>query len=319
MRIENLKKYFKMNPEKLFGKPQYLKAVDGVSFEMKRGETFALVGESGCGKSTIGRTITRIYQPDDGIVEFDGKNISNMSEKELNIIRKHMQIIFQDPFSSLNPHMTVEQVLSEPIKAYGKDVGDKGKYIERLLRKVGLSKSDMSRYPTEFSGGQIQRICIARALSISPQFILCDEPTSALDVSIQAQVINLLKDLQDEFGLTYLFISHDLSVVRYISHKVGVMYLGKIVEEAETKDFYDKPMHPYSKALLAAVPKSSPSSDVDESREILSGDVPSPMKLPTGCRFKSRCKYKMEKCDHVEPVLRKLENGHKVACHLYEK
>ncbi|MGO1368999.1 ABC transporter ATP-binding protein [Senegalia sp. (in: firmicutes)] len=314
--IRNLKKYFKVKNDFFKSNDQYVKAVDDISFNINKGETLGLVGESGCGKSTIGRTITRLYEPTSGEIIFDGNNISNMKEKDLKKYRKDMQIIFQDPFASLNPYMTVCDIINEPLEMFDMSKKDRFDIIYNLLEKVGLNKDDMDRYPGEFSGGQRQRIGIARALSVKPKFILCDEPTSALDVSIQAQVINLLKDLQDEFGLTYLFISHDLSMVNHISHRIGVMYLGKLVEITKSDRLYKNPLHPYTKALLSSIPIADPNLSKKRNREILKGDVPSPINPPSGCRFKTRCKYKIEKCENIEPELRELEEGHSVACHV---
>ncbi|MGO1371626.1 MAG: ABC transporter ATP-binding protein [Senegalia sp. (in: firmicutes)] len=314
--IRNLKKYFKVKNNFFKSNDQYVKAVDDISFNINKGETLGLVGESGCGKSTIGRTITRLYEPTSGEIIFDGNNISNMKEKDLKKYRKDMQIIFQDPFASLNPYMTVCDIINEPLEMFDMSKKDRFDIIYNLLEKVGLNKDDMDRYPGEFSGGQRQRIGIARALSVKPKFILCDEPTSALDVSIQAQVINLLKDLQDEFGLTYLFISHDLSMVNHISHRIGVMYLGKLVEITKSDRLYKNPLHPYTKALLSSIPIADPNLSKKRNREILKGDVPSPINPPSGCRFKTRCKYKIEKCENIEPELRELEEGHSVACHV---
>lgn len=313
--IKNLKKYFEVK-NSFFKNNEFVKAVDNVSFNINKGETFGLVGESGCGKSTIGRTITRLYKPTEGKIIFNGNNISHMKERDLKKHRKDMQIIFQDPFASLNPYMSVGDIINEPLEILNISKKDRFNIIYDLLEKVGLNKGDIDRYPGEFSGGQRQRIGIARALSVKPKFILCDEPTSALDVSIQAQVINILKDLQDEFGLTYLFISHDLSMVNHISDRIGVMYLGKLVEVNTSDNLYKDPLHPYTKALLSSIPIADPDLAKNRNREILTGDVPSPINPPKGCRFKTRCKYKIDKCEYIEPELREIKKGHSVACHL---
>ncbi|WP_425446899.1 ABC transporter ATP-binding protein [Dethiothermospora halolimnae] len=317
MEIRNIKKYFKVKKSFFNDKNQYVKAVDDITFDINKGETLGLVGESGCGKSTLGRTVTRLYDPTEGSIIFNGKDISSINDKELKPYRKDMQIIFQDPFASLNPYMTVKDIINEPLDSYGVSKKDREDIIFKLLQKVGLNKEDIYRYPQEFSGGQRQRIGIARALSVKPKFILCDEPTSALDVSIQAQVINMLKDLQQEFGLTYLFISHDLSMVRHISHRIGVMYLGKLVELTRSDKLYKKPLHPYTKALLSSIPIADPDLAQSRDRQILKGDVPSPINPPLGCRFKTRCKFRMEKCNNVEPEFKEVEDGHRVACHIY--
>ncbi|GAA0181848.1 dipeptide ABC transporter ATP-binding protein [Clostridium sediminicola] len=315
--IKGLKKYF-VKKEGFFGnKKKYIKAVDDVSFSIKKGETFGLVGESGCGKSTTGRTIIKLYEPTAGSIVFDGKDISSLPEKQMLPYRKKMQMIFQDPYASLNTRMTVADIIGEAIDTHNIAQGkEKQKYIYDLLGKVGLSKEHASRYPHEFSGGQRQRIGIARALAVQPDFIICDEPISALDVSIQAQVVNMLEDLQKELGLTYLFIAHDLSMVKHISDRIGVMYLGKMVEVATSDDLYDKPTHPYTQALLSAIP--IPDTDVAGSKDrvILEGDVPSPLNPPSGCRFRTRCQYCMDICSEVEPELKDIGNGHMVACHL---
>lgn len=316
--VKNLKKYFPIK-RGLFSKTVgYVKAVDDVSFTINKGETLGLVGESGCGKTTIGRTILRLIEPTGGQVSFMGQDVTEMDEKDLKRIRKDMQIIFQDPYSSLNPRITVGGMITEILKFHEIAEGEAAeKRVIELLEKVGLSKLHARRYPHEFSGGQRQRIGIARALSVEPKFIVCDEPVSALDVSIQSQIINLLQDLQKELGLTYLFISHDLSVVEHISDRVAVMYLGQIVEIADCKELYANTRHPYSEALLSAVPIPDPKKK--RSRIILTGDVPSPANVPTGCYFHPRCpKIIKGECEHIQPVLASLnQTTHEVKCLLY--
>ncbi|SDI49513.1 oligopeptide transport system ATP-binding protein [Pseudobutyrivibrio sp. 49] len=313
--IKNLSKHFAVN-RKLFGaKKETVKAVDDISFKIEKGETFGLVGESGCGKSTLGRTIIRMLEPTEGQIIYDGTDITNIKGKELKNIHKRMQIIFQDPYSALDPHMTVKEIMSENISMLGKKTEEEQEeIIVSLLNKVGLTASDMYKYPNEFSGGQRQRIGIARALAVNPEFILCDEPISALDVSIQAQVVNLLSDLQNEFGLTYLFIAHDLNMVRHISDKIGVMYLGKMVEIGDSDEVYFNPKHPYTKALLESVPGIEPENILDLDRDIIDGDIPSPLDIPRGCRFHTRCPYATERCKTEQPELYDYKDNHKVAC-----
>jgi len=316
--VNNLKKYFPVKKSSFFRKTKYLKAVDNVSFYIKEGETFGLVGESGCGKSTTGRSIIRLFDVTGGEILYKGKDIAKLKEKELKPYRRKMQVIFQDPYASLNPTLTVEDLISEPLDVY--NIGSKKEKKERvltLLKKVGLDNKHMDRYPHEFSGGQRQRIGIARALSINPEFILCDEPISALDVSIQAQVVNMLEDLQEEMGLTYLFIAHDLSMVRHISHRIGVMYLGKLIEIGSSDEIYENPAHPYTQALLSSVLEPDPKMAMEKPIKTLTGDVPSPLNPPQGCKFVTRCKYTMEKCHKIEPVLQEISPKHTVACHLY--
>jgi oligopeptide transport system ATP-binding protein len=306
--VRNLVKYFPIE-----GSDEVLKAVDGVTFEIKAGETLGLVGESGCGKSTVGRCILRLYEPTSGQIFFEGREITYAPNDELRRIRREMQIIFQDPYSSLNPRLNILSIVGEPLKIHG--VGDKRERRERvadLLQKVGLDPAYITRYPHEFSGGQRQRIGIARALALNPKLIVCDEPVSALDVSVQAQVVNLLQDLQDEFGLTYLFISHGLAVVEHISNRVAVMYLGKIVEVANAAELYANPLHPYTKALLSAIPIPDPKQKRD--RIVLTGDVPTPINPPSGCRFRTRCPWAIDDCAKVVPELREISPGHTAAC-----
>jgi len=311
--VKNLKKYFTQGSGILKKDVKEVKAVDDVSFNIKKGETLGLVGESGCGKSTLGRTLIRLYDVTDGEILFDGEDISNKKEKELKSFRKRIQTIFQDPYASLNPNMIVKDIIKEPLDIHTNYSNkEKEAIVYEMLEKVGLSRDCARKYPHEFSGGQRQRIGIARALSVKPDFVFCDEPISALDVSIQAQVINLLEDLQKEFNVTYLFIAHDLSMVRHISDRVCVMYLGKIVEIGNSEDIYINPKHPYTKALLSSIP----SIDNERIEEILEGDVPNPLNHPSGCRFRTRCKLCKEICTKEEPKGKIYENNHIVYCHL---
>ncbi len=318
VRVEGLKKYFPITRgiviQRHIGD---VKAVDGISFEIYRGETLGLVGESGCGKSTTGRTILQLYRPTAGEVYFDGVNLVQLKGNALRRMRRRMQMIFQDPYASLNPRMTVGNIIAEPLEVHGVAGGkEKRERVQELLQLVGLNPYFINRYPHEFSGGQRQRIGIARALALQPDFIVCDEPISALDVSIQAQVVNLLEELQERFGLTYLFIAHDLSMVRHISDRVAVMYLGKIVELTDRDSLYTNPLHPYTQALLSAVPIPDPVIEERRERIILEGDVPSPANPPRGCNFSTRCPVAMEVCFEVEPELKEVASGHRVACHL---
>jgi oligopeptide/dipeptide ABC transporter ATP-binding protein len=297
---------------------QIVRAVDGVSFTIQRGETFGLVGESGCGKTTVGRCLLRLIEPTGGEIRFDRRNLLELNRKELRALRRRMQIIFQDPYSSLNPRMKVGQIVGEPLIVHG--IGKRNERRERvaeLLRIVGLEPDYANRYPHQFSGGQRQRIGIARALALNPDFIVADEPVSALDVSVQAQVVNLLQDLQEQFGLTYLFISHGLAVVKHISSRVGVMYLGKLVELALADEIYSRPLHPYTQALLVAIPMADPESPRREAHR-LGGDVPTPLDPPSGCRFHTRCPYAMEQCKIEEPKFAEITPGHWAACFLHE-
>lgn len=317
LEVKNLKKYFPIRKGFFGGETQYVKAVDDVSFFIRRGETLGLVGESGCGKSTTGRTIMRLYDPTAGDIIFNGAEIGMMNQKELNPFRKKMQMIFQDPYASLNTRMTVGDIIGEALDIHNLASGkERTEIVHDLLSRVGLAPDHAIRYPHEFSGGQRQRIGIARALAVKPEFIICDEPISALDVSIQAQVVNMLGDLQQEMGLTYLFIAHDLSMVRHISDRVGVMYLGKLVEIADSEELYKKPAHPYTQALLSAIPIPDPDVSKNNQRVLLEGDVPSPLNPPSGCRFRTRCQYAMEKCAESEPQMKDLGGGHMAACHL---
>ncbi len=317
LEVKNLTKYFYKNTGILGDKKRAVKSVDGVSFNIRKNETFGLVGESGCGKTTVGRTITRLYEPTQGSISYDGREISHLRNKELLPYRKKMQMIFQDPYASLNPRMTVLDIVREALDLHSelKTREEKNKRVYELLDYVGLVKDHANRYPHEFSGGQRQRIGIARAIAVEPEFVVCDEPISALDVSIQAQVVNMLEDLQRELGLSYLFIAHDLSMVRHISDRIGVMYLGKLVEVGESEEIYTKHKHPYTQALLSSVPVPDPQLARELRPIILAGEIPSPINPPSGCHFRTRCPYAEEKCAMEEPPLRDFGDGHYVACH----
>lgn len=315
LQVKNLKKYFPIKSGILSSVTGYVYAVDDISFDLKLGETIGLVGESGCGKSTTARVILRLIEPTAGEAIFDGKKIFDLDRKELQQLRQEMQIIFQDPYSSLNPRMTVEGIVGEALSFHKIARGSaKRERVAYLLERVGLRAEHLKRYPHEFSGGQRQRIGIARALALNPKLIIGDEPVSALDVSIQAQVLNLLMELQEEFNLSYLIIAHDLRVVEHISDRVAVMYLGKIIEMASATDLYREPLHPYTEALLSAIPIPDPK--MKKQRILLPGDIPSPIDPPPGCHFHTRCKYRMSECDKIEPEFKQLKNRHWVACHL---
>ena len=318
LEVKNLKKYFPLN-RNFFGKPQtYLRAVDNVSFGVKKGQTIGVVGESGCGKTTLGRTILKLYDSDGGKIWFDGKDLTEIKRNKMNDLRVDIQLVFQDPYSSLPPRMTVGSIISEAVKVHNIVPKEEVQsYTLKIMEQCGLQPSYYDRYPHEFSGGQRQRICIARALAVKPKLVICDEPVSALDVSIQAQVINLLKKLQNEMDLTYVFISHDLSVVKYITDQILVMYLGNMMEYGDTDDIFDNPLHPYTKALFSAVPVPNPDAKME--RIILSGDIPSPANPPKGCKFHTRCKECMSVCKMLEPKYIEHTKNHFVACHLYNE
>ena len=316
LEVKNLKQYFPIKAGLMQRVVGYVKAVDGISFSIQRGKTMGLVGESGCGKTTVGKTILRLNQKTSGEVIFNGKEIFSLNKKEMRSLRPKMQIIFQDPYSSLSPRLPVSEIIGEAVKEHSivpaREYDD---HLDNIMKSCGLEPYHKDRYPHEFSGGQRQRICIARALALNPEFVVCDEPVSALDVSIQAQIINLLKDLQEKFKLTYLFISHDLSVVEHISDHVGVMYLGDLVEYGSKIHIFKNPLHPYTQALLSAAPVPDPSAKMN--RIILEGSIPSPANPPAGCKFHTRCREAMEICKSVPPKVREVEPGHNVVCHLY--
>ena len=309
----NLKMYFPVG-NTVFGKRKILKAVDDVSFDLYPGETFGLVGESGCGKTTVGRTLVRLYEPTGGQILFGGTDIAKLSEAEVLPYRNRMQMIFQDPYASLNPRMTVSSIIAEPLKYQGVSPSEITERVRDLIGQVGLKEDHLNRYPHEFSGGQRQRIGIARALASHPDFIVCDEPISALDVSIQAQIINMLEELQEKLNVTYLFVSHDLSMVRHISHRVAVMYLGHIVEMAQVGELYANMLHPYTKALMSAVPIADPDAAAKSRRIVLKGDVPAPIDPPSGCPFRTRCPHAAPACAEAMPELKDMGSGHFVAC-----
>ena len=319
LELKNVKKYFDIKLS--FGRKSYVKAVEDITFNIHKGETFGLVGESGCGKTTLGRTILRLIEPTAGVIKYDGDVIfDGESKKKVNMIpyRRKMQIIFQDPSASLDPRMTVGEIVGEALDIHNlyQEKTERKKRIEELLDRVGLNTEHANRYPHEFSGGQQQRIGIARALAVEPEFIVCDEPISALDVSIQSQIVNMLEDMQEELGLTYLFIAHDLSVVRHISDRIGVMYLGNMVELGESNEIYHNPLHPYTQTLLSAVPVPDPEVNRNKQRIILEGDVPSPINPPSGCRFHTRCPYAKDICKEKVPEWKEIEPNHFSACHI---
>lgn len=317
LEVSHLKKYFPIKGGLVSRVVGHVKAVDDVTFSIKRGTTMGLVGESGCGKSTTGRTLLRLIEKTDGEVKFNGQDIYKLDKKQMRSLRTKMQIIFQDPYSSLSPRLPVGEIIGEAVREHNLVPKDEfNEYITKIMSECGLQEYHKDRYPHEFSGGQRQRICIARALALNPEFIVCDEPVSALDVSIQAQIINLLKDLQRERNLTYLFISHDLSVVEHISDTIGVMYLGGLVETGETKDIFSNPLHPYTQALFSAIPMPDP--NLKRNRIILEGSIPSPANPPKGCKFHTRCSKCMEKCKTEAPQPKDVGNGHVVRCHLYD-
>lgn len=313
LEVRDLTKHFKA------GGKQMVHAVDGVNLTLKKGRTLGLVGESGCGKSSCARTIIRMYDPTSGEIFLDGENITKLSQKQLKPYRKKMQMIFQDPYSSLNARMTVRDIIAEPLVAHGivKKKDQSNDLVYPMLERVGLTKEHANRYAHEFSGGQRQRVGIARALILQPELVICDEPISALDVSIQAQVINLLKDFQDEKGVSYLFIAHDLSMVRYVSDDVGVMYLGQLVEVSDAGEIYRNPLHPYTKGLLGSIPVANPKLARQKEKSSIEGDIPSPIHPPSGCRFHTRCPYATKACSEAAPQMKDVGSGHMVACHLY--
>jgi len=315
--VKNLKKYFPIKSGVLSRTKNYLKAVDGVDLKIYKGETIGIVGESGCGKSTTGRLILKLLEATEGEIFFEGKEITNLDRNELKNMRKDFQMVFQDPYACLNPRLSIKSIIEEPLKTHKYSSAERKKKVEELLDKVGIPKSYLDRYPHEFSGGQRQRIGIARALALNPKFIVADEPVAALDVSIQAQILNLMSDLQEEFNLTYLFIAHDLSVVQYISDRIGVMYLGSMVELSESQELFDYTIHPYTRALLSAIPIPDP--EINKRQIDLEGEIPSPINPPKGCRFHTRCPYVEDICKKERPKFREVKKEHYVACHLAEK
>ncbi|MEK3973933.1 ABC transporter ATP-binding protein [Psychrobacillus sp. FSL K6-1267] len=318
LEVENLKTHFPIKKRFLKKEKQFVKAVDGLNFYVNKGETLGIVGESGCGKSTMGRSILRLIEPTEGRITFQGKEITSLNDKDLRKMRGEMQIVFQDPYASLNPKMTVGAILGEALQTHGISQGSKERTekVQELLVNVGLSPIHIDRYPHEFSGGQRQRIGIARAIAVNPSLIIADEPVSALDVSVQAQILNLFQDLKESLGLTYIFIAHDLSVVKHVSDRIGVMYLGKIVELSDKKGLFQNPLHPYTQALMSAVPSLDP--DIKKERIILTGDVPSPSNPPSGCTFHTRCPYKQNVCESVIPQEINVAEGRYVSCHKYD-
>lgn len=317
LEVQNIKKYFPLKKKLFSRKQEYVKAVDGVSFHVYKGETLSLVGESGCGKSTTGRVLMKLLDATEGKVFFEGKDITHLNDDEIRPLRREFQMVFQDPYASLNPRLKIRDIIEEPLIVHNVEKNKRTARVHELLEIVGLNKYHADRYPHEFSGGQRQRIGIARALAVNPKLIIADEPVSALDVSIQSQILNLLKDLQEELDLTYIFIAHDLSVVEHISDRVGVMYLGRIVELASRDDIFAKPLHPYTKALLSAVPIADPT--IKRDRIILIGDIPSPANPPTGCTFHTRCPFAQQACQENVPEFREIKPEHYVACHFAEE
>ncbi len=318
LQVKNLKKYYPANKRFFFEKRESVCAVDDISFSVKKYKSLGIVGESGCGKSTTGRCILRLHEPTEGEVWYKGKNICKLSLQEMRELRRDMQIVFQDPFSSLDPRKTIKKTLEEPFKIHhykASGQGELNEAVQELLRTVGLSEESLGKYPHEFSGGQRQRIGIARALALGPSFVVCDEPVSALDVSIQAQILNLFLDMQEKLGITYVFISHDLAVAKFISHSICVMYLGKVVEMAETEELFHNQLHPYTQALISSIPANHPKNR--NQRVLLTGDVPNPVHPPQGCRFHQRCRFAKQICREIEPSLAQVAPDHVVACHLY--
>ncbi len=319
LKVEGLKKYFPI--KSLLRTIAWVKAVDGITLEIMSGETFGLVGESGCGKTTTGRTILRLIEPTEGKIIFKGKDVMSLKGKDLLWFRRNAQIMFQDPYSSLNPRQTVFNIIMEPVRFHGIEVNDPEEFVVKLLESVGLNEMHLYRYPHEFSGGQRQRIALARLMALKPEFIVLDEPTSALDVSVQANILNTLKELQSEYGFTYLFISHDLGVVKYMSHRIGVMYLGKLVEVGPSDRIFENPLHPYTQMLLSAIPVPDPelAQELKAKRKMVKGEPPSPINPPAGCRFHPRCPFAKDVCRKEEPPLVEVERDHYVACWLYAK
>jgi len=319
LQVKHLKKYFPIKRGGFLKKETvFVKAIDDISFNVKKGGTLGLVGETGSGKTTVGRTIIRLYKPTSGQIIFNGTDVSNLNENKMQKVRKEIQMIFQDPYASLDPRLTVEEIVTEPMEIHNLYTPEKRREKAReLLNVIGLNPEHLNRFPHEFSGGQRQRIGLARALAVEPQFLICDEPVSALDVSIQAQIINTFEDLQEQFGLTYLFISHDIAMVKHISDDIAVMYLGRVMETAPSNEIYKHPLHPYTQALMTAVPIPDPQAEKKRVRILLEGDISSNINLPKGCRFRPRCKYAKKICEEIEPELKEKETNHFAACHLY--